>query len=83
MRYVSPMKKSLLLPLGLLVAAALIMRGRPATAAETIGYAEQFALAEDWAKALEQLIPGTEDYYFYHALLARLDRPDYAGLVRD
>lgn len=29
---------------------------------------ETFALAADRAKALEQLIPGTEDYYYYHCL---------------
>lgn len=29
---------------------------------------EAFSLAEDRAKALEQLIPGTEDYYFYSCL---------------
>ena len=39
-----------------------------ATAQDEIGFVEKFALAEDRAKALEQLIPGTEEYYFYHAL---------------
>ncbi len=29
---------------------------------------EAFVLAEDRAKALEQLIPGTEEYYFYACL---------------
>lgn len=29
---------------------------------------EAFALADDKRAALEQLIPGTEEYYFYHAL---------------
>ncbi|MCP4378826.1 MAG: hypothetical protein GY794_21950, partial [bacterium] len=33
-----------------------------------IGYVEDFALAKDRAEALKQLIPGTEDYYFYHCL---------------
>ncbi len=33
-----------------------------------IGFVEEFALAEDRAKALEQLTPGTRDYYYYHAL---------------
>jgi len=32
------------------------------------GYIEEFALAPDRAKALAQLIPGTEDYYYYHSL---------------
>ena len=30
---------------------------------------EEFALGKDRAKALEQLIPGTEDHYFYSCLL--------------
>ena len=29
---------------------------------------EQFALAEDRAEVLKELIPGTEEYYFYHCL---------------
>ncbi len=29
---------------------------------------EKFALAQDRAEALKQLIPGTEDYYYYHCL---------------
>ncbi|MCB1229711.1 MAG: hypothetical protein KDN19_05570, partial [Verrucomicrobiae bacterium] len=39
-----------------------------AFADDEIGYIETFALARDREKALEQLIPGTEDYYYYHAL---------------
>ena len=39
---------------------------------------EAFALAEDRTEALKQLIPGSEDYYFFHALdhehAGRLDR---------
>ncbi|MCA9105368.1 MAG: hypothetical protein KDA83_08085, partial [Planctomycetales bacterium] len=37
--------------------------------AQEIGYAEQFALAESREAALRQLVPGTEDYYFYNALV--------------
>jgi hypothetical protein len=33
-----------------------------------IGYVEDFALAKDRAEALKLLIPGTDDYYFYHCL---------------
>src|SRR4051812_25518649 len=33
-----------------------------------IGFLEDFALAKDRAAALKQLIPGTEDYYYYHCL---------------
>jgi hypothetical protein len=37
-------------------------------AADEVGFIEDFALARDRATALRQLIPGTEDYYYYHAL---------------
>ena len=33
-----------------------------------IGFLEDFALADDRGAALEQLIPGTEDHYFYGCL---------------
>jgi hypothetical protein len=33
-----------------------------------IGYIERFALAADREKVLTELVPGTEDYYFFHAL---------------
>src|SRR5262249_38656478 len=33
-----------------------------------IGFAEDFALAKDRAESLKKLIPGTEDFYYYHAL---------------
>ena len=36
--------------------------------AEEIDYLEDFSLAPDRSVALEQLVPGTEDYYFYHCL---------------
>ena len=39
--------------------------------AREIGFIEDFSLAKDRAKALEQLIPGTEEYYFYHCLHAQ------------
>jgi len=35
---------------------------------EEIGYLEDFALAADRTVALEQLVPGTEQFYFYHCL---------------
>ena len=37
-------------------------------AAEEIGYIEQFALSEDRPEALKQLIPGTQEYYYYNCL---------------
>ncbi len=36
--------------------------------ANEIGFVESFSLADDRAVALQQLVPGTDDYYFYHAL---------------
>ncbi len=39
-----------------------------ASPAAEIPFAEDFALAKDRANALKQLIPGTEDYYYYHCL---------------
>ncbi len=33
-----------------------------------IDFREDFALSQDRAATLKQLIPGTEDYYYYHAL---------------
>ncbi len=38
------------------------------TSAQDIDYVEQFALAADREQALQQLVPGTEAYYFYHCL---------------
>ncbi|QIF00218.1 autotransporter-associated beta strand repeat-containing protein [Roseimicrobium sp. ORNL1] len=42
----------------------------PVTAenANEIGFIERFALAADREKILSELVPGTEDFYFYHAL---------------
>ena len=37
-------------------------------AADEVGFVEDFALSRDRAAALRQLIPGTEDYYYYHCL---------------
>jgi len=31
-------------------------------------FLEQFALAEDRAEVMKELVPGTEEYYFYHCL---------------
>jgi hypothetical protein len=45
---------------------ALLLAG--AAAAGEVGYIEDFALARDRAASLRQLIPGTEDYYYYHCL---------------
>ena len=60
------MKTSLLLLISLLSPGTMI------SSALEIDYLETFALAEDRKKALEQLIPGTDEYYFYHALHAQV-----------
>ncbi|MFW6162775.1 MAG: hypothetical protein ACODAJ_08375, partial [Planctomycetota bacterium] len=61
------------------VAVAAVLAGSAAVAGE-IEFQEDFALSKDRAKALKQLIPGTEDYYYYHCLHAqnegRLDDVD-------
>ena len=33
-----------------------------------IGFPEEFALAKDRMESLKKLIPGTEDYYYFHCL---------------
>ena len=48
--------------------------------AADIGFIEDFALAPDRSVPLKQLVPGTEDYYYYHCLhyqnTGDLDRAD-------
>ena len=59
------------LPTSLLAALIAVLYLLPThTRAADIGYVEDFALAKDRATALKHLIPGTEDYYYYHALHA-------------
>ncbi len=60
------MKLFTLIPI-VVLSVLVVVSVRPA-AADTLGFVETFALAEDREKALEELIPGTEDYYFYHAM---------------
>lgn len=36
--------------------------------AQEIGFLEEFVLAEDREKVLKKLVPGTEQYYYFHAL---------------
>jgi hypothetical protein len=61
------MKRPFRLLLALFTAAVAAL---PAVlhAQHTIGFVEKFALAPDRGAALKELIPGTEEYYFYHAL---------------
>src|SRR5947208_16373130 len=68
------------LPLCLPVALAAGLLLTPTSRAAAVGYAEDFALAKDRPAALARLIPGTEDYYYYHCLhllnTGRLDKLD-------
>ena len=57
------MNARLLLPVAALFALSPLLCGD-----EPIGFIEKFALAADREAVLTQLIPGSEDYYFYHAL---------------
>ncbi|QEG20577.1 hypothetical protein [Mariniblastus fucicola] len=41
------------------------------TGAQEISFWEEFALSDDRRKTLEKLVPGSEDYYFFHALHAQ------------
>src|SRR6188768_2026754 len=72
------MKRVLAGGLPVVLVAGLLMM--PNASAGEIGFAEDFALAKDRSAALAQLIPGTEDYYYYHALhrlnTGRLDKLD-------
>jgi len=44
-----------------------VLLAHPGVGAE-IGFLEEFSLAKDREHVLEQLIPGTKDYYYYHSL---------------
>lgn len=51
----------------LVLASCLIARSARGDG-QQIGYLETFALAEDREQALETLVPGSPDYYYYHVL---------------
>jgi hypothetical protein len=46
-----------------------------------VGFEETYALAAERAKAVETLIPGTEDWYYYHCR-ERLDARDFASVQK-
>ena len=48
-------------------------------AAGEIGFIEEFALSKDRAETLKKLIPGTEDYYYFHSL-HYLNTEQYANI---
>lgn len=49
----------------------LVMPVTDSLSNENLEFAERFALAEDREKVIEDLIPGTAEFYFYSALLAQ------------
>ena len=51
-----------------LLGGMLMARSGVAWAGGEIGFVEDYVLAQDRTAALQQLIPGTEDHYYYHAL---------------
>ncbi|MCP4006989.1 MAG: hypothetical protein GY725_22650, partial [bacterium] len=68
MRNIPHLGKRVRFSAGLLLAALAAAAANRANADDVVGFVETFALAEDRAEVLQQLIPGTEEYYFYHAL---------------
>jgi hypothetical protein len=53
-----------------LFVCATVLTALPVSAQE-IGYVETFGLAGDREAALKELVPGTDDYFYYHALQAQ------------
>ncbi len=51
----------------LLTLTTITLAARP-TMAEPIGWMERYATADDREAMLSELIPGSDDYYFYHCL---------------
>jgi len=55
-------------PLIAVTAALSVLSCLTVAPAQEVGFVESFALAQDRAKVLEQLVPGTEEYYYYRCL---------------
>jgi len=72
-RHASRSRSAALLTFAALL-AALDAQGPPGT---PIGFEETYALAADRAKAVATLIPGTEEWFFFHCR-ERLDARDFA-----
>ncbi|MFO7906818.1 MAG: hypothetical protein R6U98_29450 [Pirellulaceae bacterium] len=51
-----------------LLIGAILLTGAATSWGGEVEYVEDFVLAEDRDVALEQLIPGTEDYYYWHCI---------------
>ncbi len=58
--------------------SGFVVPASQAVAQQEIGFVEEFALSEDRARTLEKLVPGSDDYYYYHCLhnlnLGQLER---------
>jgi hypothetical protein len=54
-----------------LVGVGLFVNGASACLSGEIGFVEDFALAKDRTVPLKQLVPGTEEYYYYSCLHAQ------------
>ena len=46
----------------------LLLGSSSAFGENEIGFIDTFSLADDRSKSLEELIPGTDDYDYYHCL---------------
>jgi len=61
------MKRTLVILVAAAMAAVAAVAAMP-VAAEEIGFVETYILAKDKDEAIKQLIPGTDDYYYYQCL---------------
>ncbi len=52
----------------LLLIGAVMLSGAAVSWGGEVEFVEDFALAQDREAALKQLIPGTEDYYYWNCL---------------
>ncbi len=50
------------------IGLGIMFEGAPVRGQQEIGFVEKFALASDRRVALQELIPGTSDYYYFHCL---------------
>ncbi|MFM7739038.1 MAG: hypothetical protein ACKO9H_06515, partial [Planctomycetota bacterium] len=66
MAYSIPFRRSM--QAGFWCAAILIGSGWSLLQGQQIQFVEEFVLSADRSKSLETLVPGTEDYFYYHAL---------------